>query len=295
MNHGQAPPANRTYFARAAGPGPCPIALGSLRFIDASQTHVQDVPQERGQLAAGVHLPIGQEGDEIEGCPAPVPAAPSEEALPLSMINEVEKVVPQPEDGILLHRFMVIFQENGIIFALRKLQAGPLADRGQAIKGEEAGPMAKDLSQGDDLIQVVLGESEHHHGINSHLPKDPEEFQGLLKMPLPGIFGEADPAGGGRKKSGMSSFEKKRGDFLPPAALQVGKSVGRQIGRDDPRPPIPVGNKLASLLRCSSNPGSSLPAPLSRVQGYTPFRPGSWSSWHPVPRSGPSGPISICS
>lgn len=72
MGDGQTAAAYPTDPATVAGGGTRPVAPGRLGLVDLRQALFTDIAQTGGELPAGMHLALGQQGEKIEGRPAAV-------------------------------------------------------------------------------------------------------------------------------------------------------------------------------------------------------------------------------
>ena len=92
MDDREATTANRANFAGPASFRPRPIATGCLGVINVGDGLPEDIANERGKLPAGMGLSIREDGQEIEGSPAPKARTPAKEFDPLLVMQDVDQV-----------------------------------------------------------------------------------------------------------------------------------------------------------------------------------------------------------
>ena len=93
VNHRQAPAANRADPAEAAGLRSGSILAGPCGIIKSGKTPLEDIADQRGELPAGMDLPIGKKGQEVEGGPASICGATPKKLPALSVIDNIDEIV----------------------------------------------------------------------------------------------------------------------------------------------------------------------------------------------------------
>ena len=67
MGNGRATPTDWPEFTVQTGTAACPVFFGLFACIDITQGLTEDVANQGGEFAAGMHFTVGENRDEIEG------------------------------------------------------------------------------------------------------------------------------------------------------------------------------------------------------------------------------------
>lgn len=145
------------------------IPFGLRRFINLKETHRSNVPDRRGELAASMDFPVGQQRDEIKGGAAARPGAAGQERASAAMADDIEQIVLEPEDAVSLGRLDVLLQKFEVVLPARRLHGRGFAGPGKPVERETVGQVSQMPAQGDDVREICFREREHDMRLQSQV------------------------------------------------------------------------------------------------------------------------------
>ena len=174
--------AYRPEGARSTRAAPRAVATGDLRVVDIGEALLVDVTDKGRKFPAGMHLPIGKEGEKVKGGSTPKTRTPAKRFHPPLLEYDVDQVVLQAENRVIIGGLQVLLKKAGILIAGGELQVRPLSYLREAVEGKGISQLAEHLCERQDVIDVVLRECEHHHRVDAEVAQDLKELDGTCKV-----------------------------------------------------------------------------------------------------------------